>query len=383
MTVFKGYLLITWKTIGRILMYFGIFLFLAILSTRGIDDSVEQGFTAQKMGILLVDDDHSELSEMLVQYLDEHHHVTKTKYDKEKLYEELYYQKNGTDMVIFIPEGMEKNAGKGQSVIELTQSPGSYGGIYVEQQISRLLAGLLDYQNAGYSLEEAYQKITETPEAVVTVLDSDTGTENKFSGFFRCVPYMFLAGLGSGVGMIIYCFRRKQLKNRMMASSVSLFRQNAESVLAVFFVGLFLYVLTLALAVLQYGTEFLYADRLPYYLLNLFLDMLLALSMAFFVGMLVKKEQVVTMVFTPVSLAFSFLGGAFVPLAFLSSQMRMIGKFIPVYWYEIVNDLLAASGEMSASAKVQIWQAYGMQILFVVAFFAVGMVVAKQQQQEG
>ncbi|MCH5268283.1 MAG: ABC transporter permease [Lachnospiraceae bacterium] len=383
MTVFKGYLLMTWKTASRILLYFGIFMFLTVLSTSGTDDGVEKGFAAQKMNILLVDEDHSELSEKVTRYLEERHEVTNTKYDKKQLYETLYYQKGGIDMVLYIPEGMEENAGKGQSVIELTQSPGNYGGIYVEQQISRLIAGILDYRNVGYSMDEAYEKMQGIPEANVSVLNVSTGEDNKFSGFFRCVPYMFLAGLGCGVGMIIFSFRRKQVKNRMMASAVSLFRQNAETILAVFCVGMFLLMITVALAVLQYGTDLLYTEKLPYYLLNLFIDMLLALSLAFLVGMLAKKENVITMVFTPLSLVFSFLGGVFVPLAFLSSQIRTIGKFIPVYWYEIANDLLAGSEKLDVSVKTRIWQAYGMQLLFVVAIFAMGMVVAKRQQQEG
>lgn len=380
MTVFKGYLLMAKKHIGSILLYFGIFTGLALLVANDSGSSPEDGFAAQKMDILVVDEDNSALSGIVVDYLKKNHTVTETENDKKQLYESLYYQ--GTDLVIRIPRGMGENAGKSKKVMELTQSPGSFGGIYVEQQISKLVAGILDYQSAGCSVEEAYKKVAAVPEAKVSVLNENPGINSKISNFFRCVPYMFLAGLGSGIAIIIFSFRKKQVKARMMTSSVSLFRQNAEAVMAVFVVGMILYLITLLLALVNFGTGILHVETLPYYLLNLLLDMLLALAMAFFIGMLVKKETVVNMSFTSLSLAFSFLGGAFVSLELLSPKILRLSKLIPVYWYEVVNDLLGRHSHVTGSIKTQIWQAYGMQMIFVLVIFAAGMAVAKYQQQE-
>ena len=379
MTVFKGYLLLARKNIGRILMYFGIFAFLAILVANSSESSVEKGFTANKMKIMLVDEDESDLSHIVCRYLKKIHKITVAENNKKELYEALYYQK--CNLVIRIPKGMEEKAGMNQNMIELTQSPGSFDGIYVMQQISRLVARVLDYQKAGYTLEEGYQRMVRAPEARVSVMNM-RGENAKYGEFFRCVPYLFMAGLGTGVATVIFYFRRRQVKDRMMASSISLSRQNAEAVLAVFLVGIFLYLLTLGLALLCYGLEFFALRTLPYFLLNIFIDMLLALSMAFLVGMLVKMEMVVTMCFTSVSLAFSFLGGVFVALDFFSPEMLQKAKFIPVYWYEVVNDLLMRYSSIDGTVKNQIWQAYGMQMLFVLAIFAVGLVIAKHQQQE-
>lgn len=380
MTVFKGYLLMAKKHIGSILLYFGIFTGLAMLVANDSGSSVEDGFTAQKMDILVVDEDDSVLSGLVVDYLKKNHTVTEAKNDKKQLYEALYYQ--GTDLVIRIPDGMEENAGKSKNMIELTQSPGSYGGIYVEQQIGKLVAGILDYQSVGCSMEEAYEKMAAIPEAKVSVLNESSGINSKISNFFRCVPYMFLAGLGGGVAIIIFSFRKKQIKRRMMASSISLPRQYAEAVLAVFVIGMCLYAVTFLLAWANFGTDILQIETLPYYLLNLFLDMLLALAMAFLIGMLVKKETVVNMSFTSLSLAFSFLGGAFVSLDLLSSNILKLSRWIPIYWYEVVNDLLGHHTQITGTVKTQIWQAYGMQIAFVLIIFSVGIIVAKYQQQD-
>lgn len=379
MTVFKGYILMVRKYAGNILMYVGIFSVLAVMISLSSGSSVEKGFTADKVNIMLVDEDDSQLSGIVADYLKKHHKVTEAEYDKNRLYEALYYQQ--ANLVLRIPRGMGERAGEGENVIEMTQAPGSFDGVYVEQQISRLLAGILDYQNAGYTMEEGYQKIQDASEAKVSVMNLH-GENSNYSNFFRCVPYMLIAGLGSGVASVVFAFRKKQVKNRMMASAIPLARQNAEGVLAIFLVGLIVLAATLAGAVACFGGGFLSDGLFPYYLLNLFIDMLLALAIAFLVGLLAKREMAVTMCITPLSLAFSFLGGVFMPVEYLSQGVRTLAKFIPVYWYEVVNGLLMRYSNISGTIKTQIWQAYGMQVLFVAAIFAVGLVIAKYQQQE-
>ncbi len=379
MTVFKGYLLMTKKNAGKILLYVGIFTALAIMISLGSGSSVEKGFTANKVSIMLVDEDDSRLSGIVADYLKKHHKVTETEYDRNRLYEALYYQQ--ANLVLRIPKGMEEHAGKGKNVIDMTQAPGNYDGAYVEQQLSQLLAGILDYQNAGYTMEEGYQKIQDAPGAKVSVMNLH-GENSNYSNFFRCVPYMFIAGLGSGVAAVVFAFRKRQVKNRMMASAIPLARQNVEGVLAIFLVGLVVLGATVAGAVVCFGREFLSDGLFPYYLLNLLIDMLLALAIAFLVGLLAKREMAVTMCITPLSLAFSFLGGVFMPTEYLSHGVQTLAKFIPVYWYEVVNELLMRYSSINGTVKTQIWQAFGMQLLFVAAIFALGLVVAKHQQQE-
>lgn len=379
MTVFKGYLLMIRKYAGNILMYVGIFSVLAVMISLSSGSSVEKGFTADKVNIMLVDEDESQLSGIVTDYLKKNHKVTEAEYDKNRLYEALYYQQ--ANLVLRIPKGMEEHAGDGKNVIEMTQAPGDFDGAYVEQQLSQLLAGILDYQNAGYTMEEGYQKIQDAPEAKVSVMNLH-GENSNYSNFFRCVPYMLIAGLGSGVASVVFAFRKRQVKNRMMASAIPLARQNAEGVLAIFLVGLVVLGATLAGAVVCFGGEFLSDGLFPYYFLNLLIDMLLALAIAFLVGLLAKREMAVTMCITPLSLAFSFLGGVFMPMEYLSQGVQTLAKFIPVYWYEVVNELLMRYSNISGTIRTQILQAYAMQILFVAAIFAVGLVIAKYQQQE-
>lgn len=103
MTVFKGYILMVRKYAGNILMYVGIFSVLAVMISLSSGSSVEKGFTADKVNIMLVDEDDSQLSGIVADYLKKHHKVTEAEYDKNRLYEALYYQQ--ANLVLRIPGG--------------------------------------------------------------------------------------------------------------------------------------------------------------------------------------------------------------------------------------------------------------------------------------
>lgn len=112
MTVFKGYIKMTKKNIGIVLMYFGIFLVIAIMINATFQREHKGGFTAQKLDIAIVDLDGSELSKQLVAYLQQRHNITIEQDDKAKLAEELYYREQS--VILRIQKGFEEKAEQGK-----------------------------------------------------------------------------------------------------------------------------------------------------------------------------------------------------------------------------------------------------------------------------
>ncbi len=110
--------------------------------------------------------------------------------------------------------------------------------------------------------------------------------------------------------------------------------------------------------------------------------MLVALEIAFLVGVLIKSEMQANTVTTPLSLGICFLCGVFVPLEVMGAQVKMIAKFLPVYWYETVNILLMEHENISGAVGRQVLSGMGIQILFVFALAGIGMAIVKYQQQE-
>lgn len=382
MTVFKSYMQMVKKNLGMVLMYFGIFIGIAIAMSIAGNKGTTGGFSAEKVDMAIVDLDKSELSKQLITFLKEKHNVAISENDKSKLSEELYYEK--WDIVLQIEEGFSEAALDGKNGIHMTQRPGSYNGIYVSQQIEQFLGNVLSYHSFGYSIPESCQKVAEQKESKVT-LDDVNGNGGKtpaYAYFFEFIPYLFLASLGVVLGKILAVFRKKEIRNRMMASSFSMFRQNVQILLGFLLMGSVLYFLSILIAALIYRKDMLSAANLGYYLLNSYVDMLAALEFAFIIGLLVKEEKRVDMIITPLSLGICFLCGVFVPQAVLSDSVQKVASFLPVHWYEKVNNLLIDHAEITGEVGQQVWQGIGIQVLFLFALAGIVLAIVKYKQQE-
>jgi len=382
MTVFNGYMKIIRSNITTVFMYFGIFIGLAILMNQVGDNEITKNFTTAKSEIAIVDSDKSELSKMLVRYLGKKHHVTTAKNNKSQLAEELYYGKQ--DIVLQIKKGFFKNALEGKKGIDLTQCPGIYDGMYLEQQINQYLEDVITYHSLGYNISKSCEKVEGQKECKIIMedLNGNGGELPKYIYFFQYFPYLALSALGVALGKILVSFRENTLKKRMTASPVSLLRQNAEIILAFLVMGILLYLFCILVAILMYGKNLWNAPNFVFYLINSFVDLLAALEISFLVGLLVKKPAHVDMFITPLSLGICFLCGVFVPQSVLAAPVKKVASFLPVYWYEKVNNLLADYADISGNIGRQVWQGIGIQALFLAALAGIGMVIVKYQQQE-
>ncbi|MCI9078616.1 MAG: ABC transporter permease [Lachnospiraceae bacterium] len=383
MTVFKCYMKITKKNIGMILMYFVIFavISVAMLYVNKGDDGNGQ-FTSSKLEAGIVDNDKSKVSEKLADYLSKLHNTDMLEYDIDVLQEKMYYNKY--DIIIQIPEGFSEKFLSGDARVYVTQQPGSYSYMYVESQINDFINRIIKYNIAGYTIEESFEKVQDVKESKVTLVDvnGNGGTMPDFAFLFQFFPYTCIAVLGNVLGIIVCSFRKKEVKNRIAASAVPLRRQSAESFIAFIVTGMLVWAAFLALVFAIRGKEFLNSANMFYYILNSFTVMALSLSISFLAGILARKPDMVNMIITPVSLFMSFLGGVFVPLSMLNGTVRKAARFVPVYWYEEVNNKLSEYAEIPADVIKEIWSGIGVQLLFTLMFIALTLAISRYQMQE-
>lgn len=168
----------------------------------------------------------------------------------------------------------------------------------------------------------------------------------------------------------------------MSASAVPLRRQSGEAFLAFIVTGVLIWAGFIIMVLVIKGEELSNNANMFYYILNSFTVMVLSLSMAFLIGMLAKKIDTVNMIVTPVSLFMSFLGGVFVPLSILNNTVRKAARFVPVYWYEEINNKLSEYAKIPKNIVKEIWGGIGIQILFTIMFIAVTLAVSRYQRQE-
>lgn len=380
MTVFKGYLKIIKQNAPIILLYVGIFFFITLMIQAATKQSMDGTYQAESKKIGFVDEDGGTLATGLHEYLEKYHQVIPMENDKKVLQENLFY--GNIQYIVKIPAGFEEKCLKQDEKLSVTKIPGSYTSFYIDQQINSFLNSAKTYDAAGYTVAETVKAVNGKEEPKVTMLDEggNGGVTPGYNYYYRFIPYMMINVLCYVLGSILSSFHKADIRKRMLASAVSVQRQNLEALLAAFLFGLFLWGISIAGGFALHGSEFMKSGSMLYYMLNALIMLVVALAMSYLVGMLTNNINALNGIVNTLSLGMGFLCGVFVPMEMLGKGVRTVAQFLPVYWYEKSNDLLAEFGTVTGSIRVEIFQAFGIQLVFAVAILCVAMVVGRRQR---
>lgn len=380
MSVFKVYMKIAKKNIGMILLYLVIFFGVTVMFQRFAGEE-PQGYTTESIPVGIVDEDGGTAAESLIDYIGLSNDVVLLENDTESLQEELFYR--NVDYIVRIPEGFMEKCIRGDESLKVTAVPGTYTGHYAEQQISNFINFARSYAAAGFTEEEIASVMAERTPAEVNLLDQggNGGQTPSYAFFYRYLPYLFLSLLCYVMGYILMGFRRGSLPRRMRASAVPARRQSLEGLAASGVIALALWGICTAASLTVYGRGFLTGGRAGWYLLNSFVLLIVSLTLAYLVGTLVKTSDALNGSVNILSLGMCFLCGVFVEMDYLSGGVRKAAQFLPVYWYETVNDLLTQSTKIAGSVRTEVLEGIGIQLVFAAAFVCVTLAVTREKKQ--
>ena len=380
MTVFKGHMKIIGQNKMLILLYVAIFFGCTILfqSTAG---KTETSYQAEKLNIGIVDEDGGSLAESLTEYLGNLYHLIPIENDVSEIQEKLYYRE--VDYVVRIPKNFYKKCIEGDEKLSVTKIPDTYSGSYVDQQINSFLNNARTYQASGFTEAESASALEKTQSVKVTFSNDEKSIEDApYVYYFRYMPYLFLALFGFVMGNILIVFQNPNLKKRMAASPVSGRRQSLEGILCMSLEGLTLWIFVIVIGILFYGRDFYTSENFVYYLLNSVSMLFVDIALAYLMGTIAPNRDALTGIANIISLGMCFLGGVFVPLEFMGSHVKAVSHFLPIYWYEKANDLLANFAHMTVSVREQFFKAVIIQLVFVGAFICLTLVIEKYKRVE-
>ena len=83
-----------------------------------------------------------------------------------------------------------------------------------------------------------------------------------------------------------------------------------------------------------------------------------------------------------VSLGMCFLSGVFVPMSIMNKKVLKIAQFLPVYWYENINETLSQYHIISGDIAVEIWKSMGIQVIFILTILSMILAVSKHKRQK-
>ncbi len=379
MQVYKCFLRILKKSRSQVILYLVIFVTLSvILSTQG-QESAEIQFEAESYKFSVFDEDDTGISKSIGSFLEKNNEKVEIEDTKETIQDELYNR--NTNCVIRIPKGFSAavEAGEAQQLLELTTIPGTVYRQMFSQSVEGYVRILNSYMAGGFSEEEAIEKAmaASEEEAEVEIIGRGGGmSHTRIYYFFSFVPYIMLCLCVMSIAFILIVFRGREVQLRIDSSPYSRLRMNGELLAGCLTTGLVFYLIILLVVLVFNGTE-LFTVRGALFSINMLCFLLIALGLVFMISQLTKNKESLNMIANVLGLGFSFLGGVFVPLDLLGDGMIKLAHYIPSYWYvRAVNEIDHFSAGDSIGKLAEFW---GIQLLFGVAFLAIGLACLKRR----
>lgn len=383
MTVFKGFLKIIKSNRHIIIMYIVIFMTISVMSQKFLGETEQEGFEASRLDVAVIDKDGGTVAGKFKEFLALYHDVKEVPDDRDMIQEEMFNR--NLDYVAVIPENFEEACLGQQGPVETIRLPDSNKAFYADQQINTFLNDMRVMTDSGFSAGEAADEILRISgeKVQVTMLDQDGhgGQKPPYVFMFQYMPYIMLAVLCYCMSYVLIAFRKKEVRSRMLCSAVSVRSQNMQMILGTALFGIVFWVLCLLMTLALNGMDFLQDGHALLYMLNSFLMMLVALSMAYLLGICCKSDITVNAVVNVAALGMSFLCGVFVPLEVIGVQVRRVAQFLPVYWYEYIHQVISSHAVLNEAMKTDILKGVGIQLAFAAAFLCIAVMLDKYRGQ--
>lgn len=375
MQVFKAFFKILNKNKTTMIVYMVVYLALAFILSFNGQKSDTSNFSQVCMEIGVDNQDKGKLGEALVSYLEKKNDIKEIPKEREELLDAMYYR--NIQYVLIIPEDFTEKflAGERDGVLEGTVVPGNNTAYLAGMEIDEFLQNLGMYIDGGYDPEQAAQQALDTmsKESKVEFLSvSDKEEKPAAAYYFDYIPYIFLCVMVVSLSNVLMIFNEKNLDARNRCSAMSFFKRNLQMILGSVGIMLLEYGIFMVVAWIMYP-NYMGSFRGILSMGNALAFMLVCLSIAFLVGRQAKDDAQLNMFANVVGLAFSFLGGVFVPVDLMNKGMQKVAKYVPSYWYVSSNNNIWKIKSLSKAGDI--YRNWLVMLAFAVAVFAIALMI--------
>ncbi|MBQ6231730.1 MAG: ABC transporter permease [Eubacterium sp.] len=373
MTVFKAFFKVLRNYKVSFIIYMSISIGVVFILS-GLGEGSDKNYSAVSHGLIVVDNDDSEVSRELVTFLDGVNEIKKGDFTDDQIIDLLYYTKISNYLVI--PQGFGDAFLSGNmdttNMIDSTKDAGSRMGYLVEAEIESFLNLFRNYIIGGYSTSEAAGFAREAIMDHSSVEMADDGKEKSATIFivFIVLPYGLLSMLFSAILPVILRFNTEEINKRTGISSLPNIKKQTYISLATAVSSLM--VLTALIVTGSVISKEAFTERWWLVLIDLVTLGLTVVMLIVALSNFNIKPSFVAGLTNIIGLSFCFLGGIFVPLEYLGNGAKTIGRFLPTYWYaEAIEKIKQGGGLMDISNCLLI------QLMFGIMVMAIGLAIGK------
>lgn len=377
MQVYKLFFKILRSQIGQIIMYICIFAGITSIVSANNATNNDKTFKMSSFKIAICDHDNSTASKALADYLlKDNEKAAIADFDKETLQDELYNR--NISAAIIIPEDYETMllSGKTKNVVDVFAINGTVAANIIYSQINNYISYVAVFSSDSSSIEDAVaaaNDIIDTHSDIDILDNSSNYSKGNLYYFFSYLAYIFICITFVGAAPILIILNREKIRSRIACSSYKLSHINRETALALATFGIGICCIMLILCNATIGGE-LFTAKGVLYIMNMLVYMTMSIALVFFIGQLITKDNMISVAANIIGLGFSFLGGVFVPLEFMSDNIIRIGQFLPSYWYITGCNYI---NSYSGGSILTLLSYLSVELIFTAVFFVAGAVAIK------
>ena len=382
MTVYKTFLKILKKNLATVILYTSILVIFAGFNMQTNESSM--GFVSSKPDILIVNNDKDgAITKDLVKYLKKNSTSNKIKDTEEARLDALFY--NDTDYIIYIPKGFSEDFMNGNLKEIEVKSGGNFNSAYAEMLLNRYL-----------NLASTYKKITNDEKAIISMINNtlktdtevnvttklDTDSLERAAFFYNFSSYSILACLIFIICLILSIFNNEKIRKRNIISSTNYKKINRELLFANLGFSLIIWLIYILLSIILVGSVMFTANGLLI-ILNSLIFLVLATTLAFFLGTLINNKDAINGIMNVVALGSSFLCGVFVPMEYLPDFVVSIAKIIPTYYFVKSNEIIKTLEEINFTTLTPVFINMVVLVGFSIVFIILTNVVTNKRRKIG
>ena len=380
MTVFKTFLKVVKAYRIPILLYTTILVALGSINIS-TNDQTDQ-FIASKPTIYIINHDENKgITQDFCEYMEQHAEIAQIKNEQDALDDALFYR--DVHYIIEIPEGFRQDFLNQKQPEIIYRSADTYEASLAKMLVQRYLKVATMYQSETMNEKEWIEHIhtilkKETKVQITSKLDTIGITKGKF--FYNFMNYSLLAGCVYVICLVLSSFKEEKVKNRTMISSMDYRTYNRQLYLSNGLFAFVLWAIYVLISLVLVGESMMSMHGLMY-ILNSFVFMFCALSIAFLIANITTNKGAVNGIVNVIALGSSFLCGAFVPMEMLPDFVLKMAHILPSYWYIKSNEIIGSLEVINLTTLEPVFKNMTIVFVFVVVFFIASTVVLNKNRK--
>lgn len=324
--------------------------------------------TQEAIAISYVDNDHSALSEGLIDYLSVNNNVTDMSDRSESSIQDVVFF-GLSEYHLNIEEGFADGTGEITYLTDMEKS----GAIYrIDGAVNNYIQAYKDYENMGYEPQECAELAKELllDSATLNIVEKDDGRSSTTADDVIVVfinqffPYLSIGFMTLGIGHTVIANNNKLVGDRIECSPVNRRKISFANSLGIATSGIALWLFFMLINVIVGRDSAAFREYWWLLVINSFLTTIIACAFASFVTSFDLTSNSLSMVTNIASLSMAFMSGVFVPQYLLGDGLLTVAKFMPMYWCVYASNMVDVNTGYDSG---KLLMCFGIEILFIVA----------------